>query len=490
MHKINLTACVVQLIVLLTSSSVFAGDTWLFSYPLAEEFSITCPFGCYAGHTGTDYGAGLGDHVLAAEDGIVSIGWDEDGFGNFVTLSHNYSYQTIYAHLSEILVSNGQFVAQGSIIGKAGNTGWVIGDPGYHLHFEVRQNGTPVDPYNTNHWLWCTSPPQLYSQLSYSGTYVGKSHGSTLVLTPGSTANCWIDFRCNPPFYWSCDENSSHYVALHSVASNWTDMEDSPVIAGTSNLLDDDGSTADPNGVARFGFTITAPSTPGTYTLRTRVYHPHSGTFITGMGSNVSFTVQVVESEPPSSSFTELVGNFNSGSRSDVTLHNYNGGDWYVALSTGSDFTLYGYCWTTLFGTGEVYVPLVGDFNGDGKDDVGLHKNTTGQWYVALSSGSSFEPTGSAWTSQFGTSSAYVPLVGDFNGDGKDDVGLHKNTTGQWYVALSSGSSFVPTGSAWTTLFGTGEVYVPLVGDFNGDGKDDVGLHKNTTGQWYVALSS
>ncbi|MDD5715220.1 MAG: T9SS type A sorting domain-containing protein, partial [Patescibacteria group bacterium] len=55
----------------------------------------------------------------------------------------------------------------------------------------------------------------------------------------------------------------------------------------------------------------------------------------------------------------------------------------------------------TLFGTGEVYVPLVGDFNGDGKDDVGLHKNTTGQWYVALSSGSSFVPTGTVWLSTY-----------------------------------------------------------------------------------------
>ena len=237
MSKLCFAAIAVVLAAMLSTSSASAGDTWLFTYPLDDYYTLYCNFQCHVEGNrpgGSDYTCPEGTAVIAAEDGTVSVGWDPDGYGNYITIGHSYGYQTLYGHLSAVYVQNGQFIAQGSVIGVSGHTGYVIGNPGDHLHFEVRQNGTPVDPYNGNHWLWTNSPPQLYSELSYAGTYVGKSHSSTLVFTPGSTVNCWIDFRCTPPFYWSSSTSSSHYVALHSVASNWTDMEDSPVITGTS----------------------------------------------------------------------------------------------------------------------------------------------------------------------------------------------------------------------------------------------------------------
>jgi murein DD-endopeptidase MepM/ murein hydrolase activator NlpD len=58
-------------------------------------------------------------------------------------IDHNFGYQTRYGHLSEILVTKGQFVKRGELIGRMGSTGRSSGP---HLHYEVRYRGTPVDP--------------------------------------------------------------------------------------------------------------------------------------------------------------------------------------------------------------------------------------------------------------------------------------------------------------------------------------------------------
>ena len=106
---------------------------------------ITSPFGMRWGrmHTGIDIGAPTGTPIHAAAAGtVVYCGWME-GYGNLVAIDHHNSLSTAYAHQSQIAVSCGQDVAQGQVIGYVGCTGHCFGP---HLHFEVRVNGTPVDP--------------------------------------------------------------------------------------------------------------------------------------------------------------------------------------------------------------------------------------------------------------------------------------------------------------------------------------------------------
>ncbi|MFA5135374.1 MAG: peptidoglycan DD-metalloendopeptidase family protein [Patescibacteria group bacterium] len=463
-----------------------AGDTWLFSFPLNSWYEPNCDFNCHVNDPefprpgGNDYPCGLGTAVLAAEDGQVTFaGWNPNGYGNLVKIQHDNGYETYYAHCSELYVSAGQYVTQGSLIAASGNTGWVIGDPGYHLHFEVRQNGTPIDPYNTSHWLWATSPPTLYSELSYSGTYVGKSHSSTLVLLPGSTVNCWIDFRCNPPLYWSSNGNSSHYVALHSVANNWTDMENSPVIAGSSNFLDDDGSAADPNGVARFNFMVTAPSTPGTYTLRTRVYHPYTESFITGTGSDVMFTVEVVNPDPTPDSYADLAILYDYGS-CQTRAH--------VFTSTGTTFNnyatwrqQYSYCLSAVKFTVE------GDYDGDGDGDIAMvysYGNNTIAIHCFMSAGNAFAYEPYWWSASLALSSVKNFVSGDFDGDGDDDLAFVKDwgsCNTRIHVLKSNGNgAFAYQGDAgWWAAPGwycASAVRNILSGDLNRDGKDDIAM--------------
>jgi murein DD-endopeptidase MepM/ murein hydrolase activator NlpD len=94
-------------------------------------------------HTGVDFDASEGTPIHAAESGtVVSAGW-MGGYGNATIIDHGNGLATLYAHQSAILVSGGQHVTRGQVIGRVGCTGACTGP---HLHFEVRVNGTPVDP--------------------------------------------------------------------------------------------------------------------------------------------------------------------------------------------------------------------------------------------------------------------------------------------------------------------------------------------------------
>jgi murein DD-endopeptidase MepM/ murein hydrolase activator NlpD len=116
-----------------------SGLTW----PVAGP--ITSPFGMRWGrmHEGIDIGAAYGTPIHAAAGGrVIFSGW-MSGYGNFVIIDHGGGLATAYGHQSAIAVSNGQDVSQGQTIGYVGCTGHCFGS---HLHFEVRVNGTPVDP--------------------------------------------------------------------------------------------------------------------------------------------------------------------------------------------------------------------------------------------------------------------------------------------------------------------------------------------------------
>ena len=94
-------------------------------------------------HSGQDIGAPSGTEILAADSGVVSYcGWN-GGYGNCVMINHGGGRVTLYAHMSAYNCSYGQTVTQGDVIGYVGSTGMSTGP---HLHFEVRINGSTVDP--------------------------------------------------------------------------------------------------------------------------------------------------------------------------------------------------------------------------------------------------------------------------------------------------------------------------------------------------------
>ena len=109
--------------------------------------NITTYFGEY-GHRGIDidgFGA-YGAPIAAAGTGTVVVAsWSDWGYGYHVIIDHGDGTQTLYGHLSEIWVSQGEYVGQGQAIGALGSTGYSTGP---HLHFEVHVGGVPVNPLN------------------------------------------------------------------------------------------------------------------------------------------------------------------------------------------------------------------------------------------------------------------------------------------------------------------------------------------------------
>ncbi len=94
-------------------------------------------------HNGVDFAAGMGTPVRASADGAVVSAGDRGGYGTAVIIDHGNTLATLYAHLSRAAVAEGSIVARGTVIGYSGSSGFSTGP---HLHFEVRVNGTPVDP--------------------------------------------------------------------------------------------------------------------------------------------------------------------------------------------------------------------------------------------------------------------------------------------------------------------------------------------------------
>ena len=105
----------------------------------------TSPFGMRWGrlHAGIDISAASGTPIRAADSGRVVLLGFTGGYGNYTCVQHTGSMSTCYAHQSGYNTSSGAGVSQGQVIGYVGNTGHSFGA---HLHFEVRINGSPVDP--------------------------------------------------------------------------------------------------------------------------------------------------------------------------------------------------------------------------------------------------------------------------------------------------------------------------------------------------------
>ncbi len=105
--------------------------------------------GVYKLHTGIDIPAPKGTSFLAANSGVVVKAGYNTAYGNMVMIDHGGGVSTLYAHGDKIMVTLGQTVNQGDVVLQVGETGYATGP---HAHFEVRINGTPVDPlpYVTN----------------------------------------------------------------------------------------------------------------------------------------------------------------------------------------------------------------------------------------------------------------------------------------------------------------------------------------------------
>jgi ELWxxDGT repeat protein len=193
---------------------------------------------------------------------------------------------------------------------------------------------------------------------------------------------------------------------------------------------------------------------------------------------------------------TPMVGDFNGDRRTDIiTFTRQNPlavGDVYVALSDGTGFGA-NTKWHDWFAISTDETIVVGDYDGDGRDDIATWLGTTTrQAYVALSTGAGMMPE-RVWSSSIGFAASDVLQSGDVDGDGKDDLILFARTAHSVWVARSTGSAF-QTPVRWHGFFAVSTSERPRVADVNGDGKADIVTFATDSpasfGDVYVALSN
>lgn len=110
-------------------------------------------------HSGLDFVAPSGTPVFATADGKVEMAERKGGYGNCIDISHGYNYMTRYAHLSEIVVNEGDMIKRGDLIGRVGSTG-KSAQP--HLHYEVWYKGEAQNPVN---YCFMDLSPKEYAEM-------------------------------------------------------------------------------------------------------------------------------------------------------------------------------------------------------------------------------------------------------------------------------------------------------------------------------------
>ena len=136
-----------------SSSSSGGASSGGFAFPLAYSTGVTCAYGPgvhpingnKSFHYGVDLAAGMNTEIYATKSGTVTGATYGEANGYYVTINHGDGYSSIYAHMTNYVVSVGDSVKQGQLIGYVGTTGWSTGP---HLHFEILYNGSNVNPMN------------------------------------------------------------------------------------------------------------------------------------------------------------------------------------------------------------------------------------------------------------------------------------------------------------------------------------------------------
>jgi hypothetical protein len=183
------------------------------------------------------------------------------------------------------------------------------------------------------------------------------------------------------------------------------------------------------------------------------------------------------------SGFVPVVGDWNGDGRTEIGAFNPANGAWYLDWNGNGAWDGPGTDKSGFFG-GAGFVPVVGDWNGDGKTDIGVYNPANGAWYLDADGDYNWNGASVDRTGFFG-GAGFKPVVGDWLGDGKARAGVFNEGNGAWYLDLNNNLAWNGSPADGFGFFGMSG-FIPFAGDWVGDGKSRVGVFNPSSGAWYI----
>lgn len=169
---------------------------------------------------------------------------------------------------------------------------------------------------------------------------------------------------------------------------------------------------------------------------------------------------------------------------------------WYIRNSSGSNFNsdIGDGIQREVFGQNEQDIPVPADYDGDGKADIAVRRSSTYTWYILNSSGSNFNSDNEDGIQRvvFGKNENDIPVKGDFNGDGYNDIAVRRTSNYTWYILNSDGSNYNSSNEdgIQRVVFGKDDNDIPVPADYDGDGITDIAVRRPAIFTWYILRSS
>jgi len=341
---------------------------------------------------------------------------------------------------------------------------------------------------NTNAKQWSVSYARYTAGYALADQIVSTASGKPVVAPPAITRNpatTVTRLGNTVAFTATASGGPLPSVRWQSKAPGAADFSDMPDATSTSLLVFAAPAAAgklfravftNPSGAAiSTAAALIVSPTPndldGDGTSDALIFRPSTGTWW-GLGSTTNQIMQVpsfgVAGDMP------LSGDLDGDGLNEMLVWRPTTGTWFWLLSS-NNYTSGG---SIAFG-GFGDVPLVGDFDGDRKADLIVYRPSIGTWFW-LNSSTNYNPS-LAGSRQWGIGSlGDMPLIGDFDGDGRTDLTVWRAIEGNWYW-LTSSSNYIGTHSF--TFGGLGDK--PFLGDFDGDGRADIAVYRPSTGTWF-----
>jgi hypothetical protein len=166
---------------------------------------------------------------------------------------------------------------------------------------------------------------------------------------------------------------------------------------------------------------------------------------------------------------------YDGDGRADIAIYRQSTGGWFALRSSnGQLFNV------DLGMASQRDRPVPADYDGDGSADAAVFRPTTGEWLILRSSTDTVLQVG--WGA---TPLRDVPVPADYDGDGRVDIAVYRGSTGEWFILRSSDASLLQVSWGAPTL---GDMPVPA--DYDGDGEADIAVYRGTTGQWFILRSA